>query len=330
MQALFLDVREQFVRTDDGWSLRLRRTVSPTHLPKSNAHQLLIVPGYGMNSFIFSYHPRGTSLERFLAESGFEVWTMDLRGQGESRPYRRKAGALSLESYALHDVPACIHAVLARTGAPKLTLIGCSLGGSIAYAYLALCGVDRVDALVAMGAPLRWAEIHPLVRAMFSSPALVGSVRVSNTRRLMRSLMPVLVRAPALLSFYMNPSTIDLSCAHELTRTVEDPHPAINRDIAVWLKRRDLEIKGVNVTEALRGVKLPLMVVLSNKDGIVPERTALTVLDTWGSDDIEVLRVGDERNWYAHANLFVADDAPRLVFDPLVRWLRTHQDQNRP
>src|SRR5262245_44639114 len=102
MQAILLDVREQFVRTPDGWSLRLRRTVSPAHLG-AHSRPLLIVPGYGMNCFIFSYHPRGTSMERYLAEAGFEVWTMDLRGQGQSRPYRRDPGALSLRNYAVLD-----------------------------------------------------------------------------------------------------------------------------------------------------------------------------------------------------------------------------------
>jgi hypothetical protein len=62
--------------------------------------------------------------------------------------------------------------------------------------------------------------------------------------------------------------------------------------------------------------------VLSNRDGIVPEATALSVTDFWGSGDIEVLRVGDEHDWYAHANLFVGNEAPRRVFDPMIRWLR--------
>jgi pimeloyl-ACP methyl ester carboxylesterase len=324
MQALFLDVREQFVRTTDGWSLHMRRTVSPAHLA-TNLRPLLIVPGYGMNSFIFSYHPRGTSMERFLAEAGFEVWTMDLRGQGKSRPCRPRPGALSLANYAIRDVRAAVGAVLSatRTDAQQVTLIGASLGGSIAFAHLALCGTERVNALVAMGAPLRWVDIHPVLKLVFSSPTVAGTVRVTNARRLMRSLVPVLTRAPALLSFYMNPSTVDMSCMHELTRTVEDPDPAINRDIAHWLRKRDLEIDGVNVTQAVRRIDLPLFVVLSNKDGIVPESTALSVLDAWGGNDIEVLRVGDATNWYAHANLFVADDAPRLVFEPLVRWLRS-------
>ena len=46
---------------------------------------VVILPGYGMNSFIFGFHPRGLSLEAYLASRGIEVWSVDLRGQGRAR-----------------------------------------------------------------------------------------------------------------------------------------------------------------------------------------------------------------------------------------------------
>ena len=317
-----LEVREQYATTADGWSLRLRRTVSPQHFDAATK-PLLIVPGYGMNSFIFSYHPRGTSMERCLAEGGYEVWAMDLRGQGHSRPTVDRPGAISLENYASIDVPAAVERVLGgtQTNARSVTVIGCSLGGSITFSYLALSGPRRVSEIIAMGAPLRWSQVHPLVRTLFASPRLAGALRLSNTRRLLMTAFPLIRRMPSLLALYMNTATIDVDQIHEMTETVEDPDPGINRDIAYWIKQRDLILGGVNVTEAMSKIKLPLMIVLSNKDGIVPERTALSAASAWGGNDVNILRVGDDKNWYAHANLFVADDAPRLVFDPILAWL---------
>ncbi len=320
-----LMVREQYVSTADGWSLQLRRTVSPKHFDP-DTEPLLIIPGYGMNSFIFSYHPRGTSMVRSLAEAGFEVWSLDLRGQGHSRPERSRAGKTSLRNYAAIDLPAGIERVLGttKTRGRQAVLIGCSLGGSIIYGHLALYRNHRVSRLITMGAPLRWDEIHPALRIAFGSPTVVGAIRMSNTRGLARAALPLLLRVPKLLSLYMNTETIDLTRIRELTETVENPDPAINRDIALWIRNRDLEIEGVNITGAMSHVELPLLVVLSNRDGIVPERTALTIVDAWGGRDIEVLKVGDEQDWYAHANLFVANDAPAKVFDPIVGWLRRH------
>ena len=98
----------------------------------------------------------------------------------------------------------------------------------------------------------------------------------------------------------------------------------MNRDIAVWMRDVDMILSGVNVTDALRRLQLPLYVIIPNKDGIVPPSTASAAADVWGGSDVEVLTVGDDENWFAHANLFIADDAPKLVFEPMIRWLRNH------
>jgi pimeloyl-ACP methyl ester carboxylesterase len=329
MQAR-LSITEQYLRTHDGWTLELRRTVSRDHFDPARA-PLLIVPGYGMNNFIFSYHPRGTSMERCLAEAGFEVWSFNLRAQGGSRPSARRAGPVTLHAYATVDVPAMVAHVLASTRTERdcVTLVGASLGGTVSYSYLSLHADAPVNALVTMGSPLRWDDVHPLVKVAFASPTLAGRVKVTGARELLRRTMPALLKAPALLGFYMNTATIDMQHVSELVRTVEDPLPSINRDIAHWIKSRDLFVEGVNVTDAIGRLSLPLMVVLSNRDGIVPEAAAMSAAHAWGGE-VDVLRVGDDTNWYAHANLFVANDARELVFTPMIDWLSRTAREGAP
>ncbi|MCC6527162.1 MAG: alpha/beta hydrolase [Polyangiaceae bacterium] len=323
MPKIDLSVQEHHAETDDGWVLRLRRTYAPTVLDPAQ-RPLLIVPGYGMNSFIFGYHPRGTSMERCLAEAGLEVWSVDLRGQGGSRATHGKRSGISLERYARGDLPAAVRYVLehTRTDAHDLVLVGASLGGSIAYAYLATTPDHGVGELIAMGAPLRWEGAHPVLRMAFASETVAGALRMSNTRALVRAALPLLLRAPGLLSMYMNTQSIDLDRIQEMVSTVEDPLPRVNRDIARWLRAKDLDVGGVNVTDAMGSIEVPLLVVLSNRDGIVPAPSALSAVRAWGGDEVEVLEVGDERDWYAHANLFIANCAPEKVFAPIVRWLR--------
>src|SRR5215217_590996 len=74
---------EHLVPNEDGWQLSLSQSWDADRLVRGRS-PVLIVPGYGMNSFIFSYHPRGPSLEAYLVEAGHEVWRADLRGQGKS------------------------------------------------------------------------------------------------------------------------------------------------------------------------------------------------------------------------------------------------------
>ncbi len=320
-----LEIEQHEARTPDGWLLELRVARSPAHF--AGGLPVAIVPGYGMNSFIFSFHPRGTSMERSLCEAGYEVWSLNLRSQGGSRRIRSDAGEPSLRVYAETDLSVAIDAVLERsaTGAERVQLIGASLGGSLAYAHLALVPEHRIAGVVAVGSPLRWEALHPALAVAFRSPRLVGMLRFSGTRRMARAVLPIAARIPHALDVYMNASHVDLSRAREMTQTVEDPIPRVNRDIAKWISERDMVLAGTNVTEALRGSTLPLLCVLSNRDGIVPTPAAMSAASVWADSAVQVLTIGDEHNWYAHADLFVGDEAPARVFAPIASWLARQQ-----
>ena len=305
----------------EGWQLELKRTIDRRTFDPSR-RPLLIVPGYGMNSFIFGYHPNGPSMMGALASHGFEVWSANLRNQGGAK---RVGGSREyhLDDIACTDLPAASEHVLSRTEttADRVDAIGCSLGGSYLFAYLACVAEPRLGAVIAMGAPLRWERIHPILRFAFSSPWLASKLRFRGTRRLAEVVFPLLVRIPGLLSPYLHPEHVDTTHAAELTRTVDDPNPRLNYDLALWLQTRDLVLRGVNVTEAMRSVTIPLLTVIANGDGIVPEETALSAHAAFGSARKDILRVGDDALAFAHADLFVSDHAQRLVFEPMANWL---------
>jgi len=267
-------------------------------------------------------------MEAALACAGFEVWSVNLRHQGDSRRHDADAPAPSLRAFATIDLPAAVDGVLARTltHTQRLDLLGCSLGGSIAYAALALKQDAPVGAVVAMGSPLRWTDIHPAVRVAFSSPTLVGAVPFAGTRTFARLAFPILARVPGLLSIYMNTSHVDIRRADALIQTVDDPHPRVNKDIAYWMQQRDMVLGGVNVSEQLAKIDLPLLLVLANRDGIVPPTSALSIMDVWGGEDIDILRVGNRSRWYSHADLFIGDASLQDVFTPIAHWLMRHQD----
>jgi len=322
-----LVTHEHLAPNDDGWLLQMRHVYAPEALDERRT-PILIVPGYGMNAFIFQFHPHGTSMERCLAEAGFEVWSVNLRAQGDSRAHKGAPPPPSMRAYADVDLPAAINTVLAntRTLCERVDLIGCSLGGSIAYAHLALRPEHRVRSLIAVGSPLRWHDVPRLFRAVLSSPRLVGMVPVMGTRQIVRNVFPVLARVPGMLDIYLNRDNVDLAAVGELTRSVDDPHPRVNREIAEWIKARDLVMRGVNVTRSLAMVDIPLLVMLSNRDGIVPESAALSVMDAWGGAEPDVIRVGDDERWFAHADLFIANESPQRVFSPIAEWLRALDD----
>lgn len=311
-----------YANNRDGWGLELKQYWDPEHHDASKK-PVVMIPGYCMNTFILNFHPSGESIVQFLTRHGFEVWTANLRGQGDSKRHagRRKFGFREL---SLVDLPIVFDTVLrrGRSERDKLDVIGCSLGATFTYAYLAHHLDDHpIGALASLGGPLRWEKAHPLLTVAFASAQVAGMVKVFGTRAMAKRALPIAKKVPSVLSIYMNTDHIDLEHSDKLVQTVDDPVPYLNKQIAHWLRTKDLYVGGVNVTKAMKHIDIPLLAVAANRDGIVPPESAMSSVDWFGSDDIEILRVGDNDNWFAHADLFINDEADRRVFRPLVSWL---------
>ena len=317
---------QRFWPSSGGWQLDVRRHHTPARLDRS-LKPVLLIPGYCMNTTPLGFHPEGMSMIELLAERGFEVWTANLRGQGDSRSVGgpRNVGFREL---VLGDLASAIREVRERTAAAqdRVDVVGCSLGGTYVFAYLAHHVTDHgIGSFVGIGAPLRWEKPHALMKIAFQSPALASRLHVSGTRAFAKAFLPLLAeRFPAALSMYMNTSIVDLSRADELVKTVEDPIPKLNGEIARWLRSGDLEVAGVNVTRGLERVDRPFLAIVANRDGIVPPESARTAADVVRRSD--VLEVGDDETWFAHADLFISRYSQERVFEPLARWLRDRTD----
>ncbi len=308
---------------DDGWRLDVTRYYDPDHVD-AKKKPVLMIPGYGMNTFILNFHPTGPSMVEYLCQKGFEVWTANLRGQGGSE---KLGGTLKygFRELGLVDFPVVRDLVLqeTKTGGEAIHAVGCSLGATVLYAYLAHHQKEhRFASMIAIGGPLRWDEVHPLVKFAFQSPKVAALVPIRGTRTIAKTFLPLLKKVPWLLSIYMNADQIDLSEADEMVKTVDNPNPYLNVQIAKWIKNRDLIVDGVNVTDALAHIEdLSILCLLANADGIVPAAAAKSVCNIATRSCSDVLEVGDKKHWYAHADLFVSEKAHETVFEPMSKWL---------
>ena len=313
-----------YANNSDGWGLELRQYWDPEQHDPSR-RPLVIIPGYCMNTFILNFHPRGDSMVRYLTRQGLEVWTANLRGQGGSKRHlgSKKFG---FQELALTDLPKVFETVQRRqrSEAERMDVVGCSLGATFLFAYLAHnLDTHPFASLVSLGGPLRWENVHPAVEVVFASPRVAGAVKVIGTRAVAKRLLPIAAKMPTVLSVYMNAERVDLRTASQLVETIDDPVPYLNRQIAHWIKKRDLYVGGVNVTKAMKHIDVPLLCMAANRDGIVPPQTVASAISAFGTDDAEVLQVGDDGNWFAHADLFVNDEAEDRVFAPLALWLES-------
>ncbi len=307
-----------FVPNGYGQELALKRVAG-----EGRGRPVLLVPGYGMNAFVFGFHPQGPSLEESLAARGLDVWSVELRGQGKSKGATKRFGLAEL---ALEDLPVAVDFVRKHTGADQVDLIGCSLGTALSFIYLAHRPDAPVHSVVSYGGLVTWVDVHPLLRVAFASPWLASKVEMRRTRDLARIALPGVAKvAPQLLSFYINARSTDLSRSDEMVQTVEDPNPKVNLQIARWIEQRSLIVRGVDVSAKLRGMKHPLLCVVAKDDGVVPERTARAVYEHIASPDKELLVVGGGPRPIAHADLFLSEGAQEKIFTPVATFLLKRQ-----
>lgn len=297
------------VATADGWHLRLERGVGEAG-PRGTP--VVFIPGYGMNAWIFRYHPTAASFLEVLLQAGLDPWAVDLRGTSTSSA-GPGAPPATLSGQALVDLPAVLAHICARSGAERVHAIGCSLGGSLLYAY-AIQPDHVLDRVVCVGAPLDWG-VGLRTRLLGRVLPVVGRVPLRGTRRFASVGLPLLAAAvPRALQIYLNPKITDVREARDLVLTVEDPVPSVNLAIGAWMRAGALHIGGVHVRAELHRFTRPLLVLHASGDGIVPEESALSVVGATGGP-VEVQQVDHPSGEpVGHADLFASDIAPERVF----------------
>ncbi|MEZ4475030.1 MAG: alpha/beta fold hydrolase [bacterium] len=317
-----LDYSRTLVDNGAGWQLALHRIADPDRLDPAR-RPVVLVPGFAMNSFALRYRPGGDSLAGHLAHEGFEVWCTELRAQGASQP-TRGPGTFGLADLGVHDLGVAIDAVLERTAtrADRVDAVGASLGATYVFMQVAWAPDHRVARMINIGGPLRWVAVHPILKVLAQAPALWGLLAIRGTRDFARRALPLAARVPGLLHVYLHPAICDLSEPASLVQTVDDPVPRINQEIARWIRDRDLVLQGRDLTADLAGCELPLLTLVANADGIVPESTTCSAHNLLTGAPRTVVHAGDHRRPMAHADLFVSEPAEEQVFRPLVAWLR--------
>lgn len=319
-------LRREWSLIDNGdqWKLCLYRTTNPAKIDRGK-RAIFIVPGYGMNSHIFHFHPNARSLVGALADEGHEVFTADLREQGRSkRDVDGKDVRYGLRELALTDFAALMRAAREQSVSrdPKIDLLGASLGGTISMLYATQAQDGLNGRLALMGSPIRWVGMHPLVKVLFGSTTLASTVKLRGTRAMAGVALPALAKyAPWALKLYMNPDATDLRFAEEMLPTVEDPSRHVNGEIAQWMRDKDLIINGRNLSEDAARYDQELCTVYANGDGIVPKETATFVHHTAHRAKKTLVKAGDRALPYSHADLFVARDAELQVFGPVLAFL---------
>ena len=80
----------------------------------------------------------------------------------------------------------------------------------------------------------------------------------------------------------------------------------MNYEIARWIKSGDLCIQNQSISKGFGELTLPFCCLIANSDGVVNYETAISAYDIIGSTKKEIIRVGNEKLKFAHADLFIS------------------------
>lgn len=326
--------------TDDGWQLALhhypacfRGKTQEGCTVEKKREPVILCHGLACNRFTFDLNEE-RSMARYLADRGYDVWMLELRGHGESpRKKGKKAmrDGFGMDEYALHDVPAALQYVTQQTGAAQVNWVGHSMGGMILYMYLSTTGDPRLRNVVTMGSPGSFDYPSRLVGSALKATRYAMALPRINVPLYSRPVARVTSRLLGFEEVGLNTENLSKPATREvlwlwfapIERGVERSFVSI-RD-AGRLVSRDGQ---TDYSARLSEFKVPLLAIAGRVDALAPPYNVLQVFEKVGSTD-RTFELASRTNGYhadyGHADLMVGDNAKADLYPLVYRWLESRQ-----
>lgn len=287
---------------------------------------VLLVHGFGQNRY--TWHSSKRSFSNYLANDGWDVFNVDLRGHGRSRRFGAPRPRL-LEEYVREDVPAFVEEAMRIAKTDRVYLIGHSMGGLISYSVSGTVLRPHVAGIITIGSPYRFGRGSALLLFLREAAALVGWTGVfdRNPALPVRMIGRHLHKRAALWDAAAVPMPIRGWVPGGMERDVLQEYlgKAFERTsmkVALDILRAGTEqgwksIDGmIDYGQAFEMLDRPLLVIAGTEDQLAPPESVKPAWDLSRSRDKSYRAFP-----YGHIDLIMGRESPRTVW-PLVRdWL---------
>ncbi len=323
----------------DGWPLSCYEYAPG---PRAEPHPLPVLLVHGTQSR-FTLFDLGEGVEGramgeeglapYLASRGFRVFSLDLRGRGQSLPAShfgrlraRTWRGWSVEDFRDRDLPAAIAQVCAITGAGALDYLGHSLGAILIFSLLArrpylpvrrVVNVGGVDA--AAMRPGSCDERFELIPRLYSASRFAPYLPLEAVMPVAARLAGMPWSAP-LLSAFVHPPNMERGAlrrvfGHALTGTSARKLESMYR----WFQ----DAEGRNLAEGARYVH-PTLHIAGVADRLVRPQMVAESLARGRHPESRMILLGrahGHRSDYGHCDLLVGRHAHREVYPQITEWL---------
>jgi len=299
---------------------------------KRARYPVILCHGLASNQLTWDLTPR-TSVARQLAEEGFDVWVVELRGRWPWAASRR--ADWDLNAYLYEDVAAAIAQVRRRTRAARVHWMGHSMGGMLLLAHLAEGG-DRIQSGVTVGSTLNFGDAPSAFRRMLKLRRGLAYLPALPIGAWSRLWAPLVARLPdnPMERFLWWPDQVDPEHAR---RMVAGGFHSVPAQVLLQLSTAfedglQLASDGANLYEHLSEVTTPVLLVAGDRDAQCRPDAVRLSYERLGSQDKALYVYGPEhghRGHYGHFDLLIGRDAGREVVPDLIAWLTAHDPNLR-
>ncbi len=319
--------------TNDGWRIGMSR-----YRPRGPAlrnYPVLLVHGFQAHRSDLDFDEQ-LSLARYLANRGFDCWSLDLRGRGLSRRPRKILAPRddwALEDLVANDCSGAIQTILQRTGKPRLHWVGHSLGGQLSYVYLAQAGNENhVASCVTLGsAPnfdnrggaddpfgLFMRRVRPLAYP-------VGRLSIAWLSALFAPAISNRIQIPPMsyLAEFANMSS--LSLRRVVTQMIVDEPATISRQFLNWYYQGGFRgIDGaVDHFARMERITTPMMFMVGAKDRVILPSNVEAGYHRVASKQKALVVCGKTNGFmtdYGHGDMTLASSSPTEIYPRINGW----------
>jgi pimeloyl-ACP methyl ester carboxylesterase len=322
-----------YAETEDGWRLAMHRYRPGVGVP-AHSTPVIVVHGISANARTWSLTPE-RSLPRYLAARGWDVWSVDLRGVGESdspRIWNRHSFDYNFDTYVNQDVPAILREVGRQTGARQFHWVGHSMGGMIAYAYAATHGDRRFRSLTTVGTPVVFEGMSGYMAwAQTAAPRMNRFLFTIPERWFVPAIAPfgsvLHLRYEYLIWNFDN---FEQRAAQEMIYNGSaDIAGGVLRQVGGWFAGKPFGSADgeVDYLAGLERLRTPLLVMAGTADQVALVQNVRPAYERAGSRQKRFRvfgRMYGDRSDYGHMDLPIGDTAPLEVYPEIADWLRAH------
>ena len=280
---------------------------------------LLLLHGFAQNRY--TWHCSSRSPSAYFAAQGYDVWNIELRGHGRSRPL----GQQGAESFA-HYVADIQQVALALPD--SAFWLGHSLGGATLYAAAAKMQPLKCRGVIGLGALFHFAEGNPFLYGLcrltcILERSLLGNLQIKT--RLGGELLSQLYSLTDVAGYILPisgwwPGTIEPELVKErLKKGFDWTSFEVWKEMARWAVNKNFPYE-----QEWSTCNLPLMVILGDEDHLLTPQDGKVAFDTSGSEDKELLLLNnyDHETHWGHLDITIGKKAPQYVWKPIDHWMQ--------